>query len=206
MNLTSEQVDKLLDSSLQGRKNLTPVDREVRDWFVPNPTGFCLCGCGQKTKIAKVTDKKRGWLSGQHKRWLQGHHNSGINGRAPIEEGKKWCAYCKRNLELDKFTVRSDRRIGLYPYCKECTHKSKLKSKYGLDEKDYKSLVKRQGGVCAICKNKRKLMVDHDHETDVVRGLLCTSCNVCISIIDAGYLEDVLIYLDRATNTINKKS
>ena len=34
-----------------------------------------------------------------------------------------------------------------------------------------------QDGLCAICQQRRPLVVDHCHETDLVRGLLCYRCN-----------------------------
>ncbi|MBB1256471.1 hypothetical protein H3146_24410 [Streptomyces sp. OF3] len=34
-----------------------------------------------------------------------------------------------------------------------------------------------QAGRCAICSSKGQLVTDHDHETGLVRGELCRSCN-----------------------------
>jgi Autographiviridae endonuclease VII len=55
-----------------------------------------------------------------------------------------------------------------------------LKTKYGISLADYEAMLRRQGGVCGICKRKpgkRRLCVDHDHKTGQVRGLLCGRCN-----------------------------
>lgn len=61
--------------------------------------------------------------------------------------------------------------------------------RFGLAPGEYDSMMERQGGLCAICKEPcrsgRRLAVDHCHTTGKVRGLLCASCNRGI-----GYLAD----------------
>ncbi len=56
-----------------------------------------------------------------------------------------------------------------------------LLKKYGITEKQYHDLLKKQGGVCAVCgkspKEGKNLSVDHNHVTGEVRGLLDTYCN-----------------------------
>lgn len=54
------------------------------------------------------------------------------------------------------------------------------KAKYGLDRAAYASMQISQDGRCAICLQKRKLVVDHDHATGKVRALLCVNCNCMI--------------------------
>jgi len=56
--------------------------------------------------------------------------------------------------------------------------------KYGMTLEDYDRMVAEQDGKCAICgreggadNTKKRLAVDHCHETNLVRGLLCTNCN-----------------------------
>lgn len=64
-----------------------------------------------------------------------------------------------------------------------------LRKKFGIGLNEYNDLVELQSGLCAICRRppngQGKLHVDHDHVTNVVRGLLCFSCNVAI-----GYLRE----------------
>ena len=52
-----------------------------------------------------------------------------------------------------------------------------LKKKYGISLEDYENLSKSQNNQCAICYKEEKLVVDHNHTTGKVRGLLCNDCN-----------------------------
>lgn len=51
---------------------------------------------------------------------------------------------------------------------------------YGLTLEDYGALYEAQDGLCAICRGDmpfHDLVVDHDHRTGIVRGILCKACN-----------------------------
>lgn len=50
---------------------------------------------------------------------------------------------------------------------------------------DYYTMLESQGGACAICgwapePGERRLCIDHCHESNRVRGLLCHKCNRAI--------------------------
>lgn len=65
-------------------------------------------------------------------------------------------------------------------YSPEYRRNSALRSRYGITTEQYDEMLAEQAGVCAICGNppkKRRLYVDHDHDTGRVRGLLCAHCN-----------------------------
>jgi hypothetical protein len=75
---------------------------------------------------------------------------------------------------------------------------------YGLTPVEYDKMVEEQNGKCAICgkdrnvtSDKRRLAVDHDHETGQVRGLLCTICNTRLGILEnAEWVQKARAYLD----------
>lgn len=63
-----------------------------------------------------------------------------------------------------------------------------LQRSYGIGLAEYERMLKAQNGKCAICsvsQGESAFAVDHDHETAVVRSLLCTRCNQAV-----GFLRD----------------
>jgi hypothetical protein len=48
----------------------------------------------------------------------------------------------------------------------------------GFTEEMFQTRLESQGNCCAICKGEMKRPCgDHDHQTGVQRGILCTTCN-----------------------------
>lgn len=52
-----------------------------------------------------------------------------------------------------------------------------LSWKYGITEAMVEEMRIAQGGHCKLCPCVAPLRIDHDHETGVLRGLLCPGCN-----------------------------
>lgn len=62
-------------------------------------------------------------------------------------------------------------------------------ARHNLTPSDYDALLSRQDGGCAICRSssprrrgRDRLVVDHDHQTGKVRGLLCHPCNLALGL------------------------
>jgi len=85
---------------------------------------------------------------------------------------------------------------------KQKYRKYRLRRDYGLTEEDYNLIAEQQGNVCAICKQldpHTKLVVDHDHKTGEVRGLLCNKCNRALGVFndDLSVLRLCFAYLTK---------
>lgn len=80
--------------------------------------------------------------------------------------------------------------------------------KYKLSAEGYERLYESQRGCCAICDEWQKvLQVDHCHETERVRGLLCGGCNRAIGILnhDPERLARAARYCDAFITTTKKE-
>jgi Recombination endonuclease VII len=88
---------------------------------------------------------------------------------------------------------------------REQRYRNRIKAYYKFSIEDYNKLLKEQNGKCKICgrtdpgrKGSVRLCVDHDHNTGIVRGLLCYRCNIAIGSFqdDVKILQEAIKYLN----------
>lgn len=147
----------------------------------------------------------------------------------------KFCPRCKIKKLISEFCNCYSRKDGLQYECKKCrcirdrqfyqknkerliqyainyqkNHKNQkrnndLKLKYGITLDNYNQILKKQNGVCAMCRTLPKekhhrskkslpLAVDHNHKTGKVRGLLCRQCNQALGKYET-HKDNILQYL-----------
>lgn len=58
-----------------------------------------------------------------------------------------------------------------------------LMKRYNMTLSQHAEMMSRCSGACQICGVAGDLVVDHDHMTLMVRGLLCDDCNVALGLI-----------------------
>lgn len=99
----------------------------------------------------------------------------------------KKCPECGKEQSLSQFGVgKNAKRLSIR--CKSCRRDSKdrasmLRFHYGITLQDYADMERAQEYRCAIChclRTDNSLVVDHDHATNMVRGLLCDKCNLAL--------------------------
>lgn len=152
-------------------------------------------GC---TRIAAVTGQCR-----KHYEWAYYRRRRIAAGHAPPAPRVVTCGACGKSFE------RVERqRLYCSPTCARLAASIRSHQRdYGLSKTDFRELMERQGGVCAICRQperargKRVLSVDHDHVSGRVRGLLCHHCNAAIGHFadDPARLRAAADYLERTS-------
>lgn len=118
---------------------------------------------------------------------------------------QKWCSSCRHEHYIrNRKQIRKywKRRLKENPDLNISRH---LKRNYGLTKEQFNQMVKNQNGRCAICSatspggTYKTWHVDHDHETNKIRGLLCNRCNFALGLVkdDIFLLFKLIEYLKK---------
>lgn len=133
----------------------------------------------------------------------------------------KECTVCKTEKPYDSFHRAAKKKGGVQSRCKECAIRQNIARYHGDKERllRYQANYDRQNAFkikkrnlkkaykltdeeieaillidrCEICGAYGDLHVDHCHTTNIVRGVLCMSCNTAI-----GSFRDNPVLLQRA--------
>ena len=137
---------------------------------------------------------------------------------------RKKCTACGEEKPLSQFYKRKA-KISSSHLCKVCerlqirewrknnkdkqkiiNRRGSLKYNFGITLEQYDELLKKQKGRCAICDRHassfdKNLAVDHNHETQEIRGLLCSYCNHRLigQHKDADLLRRMADYIEQGT-------
>ena len=95
----------------------------------------------------------------------------------------KICTRCKKVKPLDavNFPLHNKTKSGFDSWCRACrsTYRSaNCRGRHRASISDEALIdIKKSIDQCVICGVKEKLVVDHDHATGQIRGMLCNHCN-----------------------------
>ena len=161
---------------------------------------------GDRTHVACLEGRGTAIVRPPHKE-SQYHMKEDKSSEEPMKleqvpEGKR-CATCKKVKPLDAFGKQKRQEDGKSFRCRECWTWRQRKSNYGITRKDFIEMLESQNNRCAICYKEKPggvrknaaddWVVDHDHETGEVRGILCNKCNLVI-----GFAEEDIYTLQSA--------
>lgn len=148
--------------------------------------------------------------------------------RYPQVTGSRRCCRCGEVKDLTEFYRRplKDGAVGYRSNCKACTrlrldaiertahdeHDRHTRTHWDITRVEYDEILSAQGGGCAVCgvqrsQDGRRLAVDHDHATGLIRGVLCVVCNRILGALEDRGVERFLGYLGQppAVQTIGER-
>lgn len=114
--------------------------------------------------------------------------------------------YYKNHKEeyKERYQKNKEKIRNYYKTAGKTNHKyAKIKYKYGITREEYLKLYNDQSGKCAICGKEIEVLgnethIDHDHDTNIIRGLLCQNCNLGL-----GYFFDSKEILNKAAEYVD---
>jgi hypothetical protein len=135
----------------------------------------------------------------------------------PVDQ--KTCTQCGILKPLTDFYKRKNRPSGHVSECKSCIiarnraryegSREEINDKraakvYGLTYEEVVEMRESSNGICQCCNrpglhHHKRLVIDHDHSTGKVRGLICSRCNSILGFAqdDLQTLKNLIAYLEK---------
>lgn len=94
------------------------------------------------------------------------------------------------------------RQLNQTPEAKLKRRNNELRRLYGIDLADKQARYTHQQSKCPICQSSHlidDMVIDHNHQTGKVRGLLCNDCNAGIGLLkdNTANLKRAIEYLEQ---------
>jgi hypothetical protein len=118
--------------------------------------------------------------------------------KAQIE---RYCTMLQKEIAISAINWTKEPRRRRAPPPEEGHKRQERKARqYGLSHEGLEALLQRQNSRCAICARpftRITYVIDHDHRTGAVRGLLCSNCNTGLGMFadDRRNLQAAIEYL-----------
>jgi hypothetical protein len=120
-----------------------------------------------------------------------------LKGAGEFYEGKRQCVECRNRYQREVVNPRG---------------------RYGITAQEADAILYHQGGTCLICgdgplvrwppawRKGGTAVIDHDHETGEIRGVLCGRCNVALGWFrhDPKRLRAAAEYLERPRRVLGQ--
>ena len=150
-------------------------------------------------------EKNKEKINAKHKAYREKNkEKTKVRNKTYRENNKeRLLANYKTYYEKNKEKIKARHRT-YYKKNKDRVRNKELKRNFGISLHEYNLMLTEQKGKCSCCgihQNEltKKFAVDHDHDTGLIRGLLCNHCNLAI-----GMLGDNLEGLMKALNYLEK--
>lgn len=206
---------QVLDEALFNDIGASNVTRQLAIWNNFNKyTGSACYKCGHSLRYTKTsncvnclrykpTGRPRSEILPERQKAIDNNEEFYFTGKS-----------CKHGHISKRYTVGSrcyECTLTIFKVRRQGKERQYSLAKYGLTPDQYDAMFLAQSGLCAICKNPevnidhntktiRALAVDHCHDTERVRKLLCSNCNMGIGLFkhSSNLLKMAAVYCEEA--------
>ena len=164
---------------------------EYANLFKPPMFSSCpTCYCGKHKQFLSFSEGFSTHCSSScHSKMISKDSRKKPKRYSPPKANKE-CMGCGEEYKPDGYSQK---------WCRVCRPKGHRRCliTHNLTQTEYDNMASSQDGKCALC-DKPIAVVDHDHQTGRVRGLLCYFCNTALNRVEtSGWVERANAYLEK---------